>query len=92
MAGHGKNEVDTTVGGVSKIAIRNAVSRGQAIFNATECVNYLQEKFSDNDYPSYHFKVIDPKSLYTLRHPIYVVVMNTSTQNMVLALYLQLTY
>ena len=31
-------------------------------------MNYLQEKFSANHYPSYHFKVIDLKSLDTLRH------------------------
>ena len=76
VAGHGKNEVDT-VGGVSKIAIRNAVSCGQAFFNATECVNYLQETFSANDYPYYHFKLIVPKYLDTLRHEAKYVVCPT---------------
>ena len=62
VAGHRKNEVDT-VGGVAKIAIRTAISRGQTFFNSQECVGYLSEKFYSSENPSYRLKVIEFNSL-----------------------------
>ena len=66
VASHGKNEVDA-VGGVAKIAIRSAISRGTSFFNASDCVEYLREKFSFHDDPTYHFKLIESSELNDLR-------------------------
>ena len=62
VASHVKNEVDA-VGGITKIAIRNAVMQGKSFLNANDCIEFLKEKFEACDSPSYSIKLIDAEKL-----------------------------
>ena len=62
VAGHGKNEVDA-VGGVAKIAIGNAVARGQSILDDNDFTVYLNDNFETCDSPSYSVQLTDTEKL-----------------------------
>ena len=67
VAGHGKNEVDT-VGGGAKIVLRTAITSGRLFYNAEECVEYLIDKFSAQEQPSYDNSSCDNSELTTINH------------------------
>ena len=62
VAGHGGNAVDT-VGGVVKIAIRNAVAWDQSFFNANDYTVFFNDKFETCDSSSYSIKLLHAKKL-----------------------------
>ena len=60
IAGHGKGEVDH-VGGVTNIAIKQAISNDFFFENSFDMVQYLSEKFSNN--LLYRLQEVDVKTL-----------------------------
>ena len=57
VAGHGKSEVDG-VGAVVKIAIRNAVGKGQYFGDAADCKEFIDKQLSSNFLMSSHTEQI----------------------------------
>ena len=66
IAGYGKGEVDH-VGDLAKLAIRRDVGTGGKIFNATDCTNFLQDKFKEKSNPSFVNKEITQETLESER-------------------------
>ena len=62
IADHRKGEVGH-VGGLAKVAIRQAVASGHLFINSNEMVGYLSNKFQEKANPTYVFKEILSKEL-----------------------------
>ena len=62
IAGHGKGEVDH-VGGLTKIAIRHEIARGDYLDSAADMVDFLIEKFGNCVNPRYSISEISCRDL-----------------------------
>lgn len=66
IAGHGKGEVDH-VGGLAKCALRRHVGTGGKISTASDCISFLQKKFSEKQCPNFVIKEIKVEKLEEMR-------------------------
>ena len=62
IAGHGKGEVDH-VGGITKVAARQEITKGAVFSNSSEITTFLQDKFRDKEFPKYHITIITSEDI-----------------------------